>query len=126
MRAWVHLDAQRSRPESRRGWAACGQLTVFRTLSRQDVSCPACRELLAGVPVTSPAPRSSWPGTPCGEAKGTEAGYQRHVKGRVAGRRTVPCEACSRAHSQSTQRSHARGRCAQGLGWPLERDYWEG
>jgi hypothetical protein len=46
---------------------------------------------------------------------GTERGYRQHVTDR-----TVPCNGCLNGHGAAEQKRRARGRCAPGLGWPLE------
>jgi hypothetical protein len=48
-------------------------------------------------------------------AHGTEGGYQRHSKDG-----TVPCTICLMAHARRSETGRRRGKCAPGLGWPLE------
>ena len=46
---------------------------------------------------------------------GTERGYRQH-----AADRTIAGRGCLVAHSAHVQRQRDQGRCAPGLGWPLE------
>ncbi len=46
---------------------------------------------------------------------GTERGYQQHLKARE-----VPGKGCLTAHARAQEKREQRGKCAKGLGWPLE------
>jgi hypothetical protein len=46
---------------------------------------------------------------------GTVRGYHQHGY-----TKTTPCRACCAAWSAYGKRQRDRGRCAKGLGWPLE------
>lgn len=46
---------------------------------------------------------------------GTAWGYRQHVR-----YREVPCGWCNRANADTARAQRNKGRCAPGLGWPLE------
>jgi hypothetical protein len=46
---------------------------------------------------------------------GTDRGYRQHLW-----LRTVPCGSCLAAHARLSEHNLKEGKCARGLGWPLE------
>lgn len=48
-------------------------------------------------------------------AHGTDSGYKLHLK-----RRQLACAPCLHAHAVYHAERNKRGKCARGLGWPLE------
>jgi hypothetical protein len=49
------------------------------------------------------------------QTHGTEGGYQMHMQFK-----TPPCFPCRHALNVARAEQRQRGRCAKGLGWPLE------
>lgn len=75
---------------------------------------------------TSIAPQSATPrawrarrggtvGKPRTEGHGTVRAYQQHIRDR-----SVACRACLAAWRASHKQWRDKGKCAKGLGWPLE------
>jgi hypothetical protein len=52
---------------------------------------------------------------PRADEHGSDKGYHQHVRDK-----TLPCPGCLNAHAATATRNRDRGRCARGLGWPLE------
>ena len=52
---------------------------------------------------------------PYAREHGTARGYDQHQT-----RGEVPCGACLNGNAVDVQKRRNRGRCARGLGWPLE------